>query len=408
MHISADILAIGADFFQDPHPTYEQLRAEGGPREARLPSGQKVWIITRYEDARAALVDPRLSKRLGDAEELFERHFLDPQRRWKYDNSVVEHMLNSDAPVHTRLRRLVGKAFTTRRVEALRPRIVEISDELLDAAAAQHGVVDLIDAFAFPLPTTVICELLGVPEDDRGEFREWSHTIVNVSGVIDPERARVDSAAMAAYLGKLIARKRAHPEPDMLTALVQATDDGDMLTEVELISMAFLLLVAGHETTVNLISNGTLALLRHPEQRARLAADPALLPAAVEELLRFEGPVNLATLRFTLAPFTVGGVTIPKDEFVMVAIASANRDPERFPEPERLDLHRDGGGHIGFGHGIHYCVGAPLARLEGEIAFGRLLSRFPGMRLAVDPGELVWRPSTLVRGLDTLPVLLYG
>ncbi|WP_457033518.1 cytochrome P450 family protein [Kitasatospora sp. P5_F3] len=384
---------------------YDRLRAAGGASEARLPNGQKVWIVAGQEEGRAVLADPRLSKRLTAAEHLFEQHFADPAKRWKYDNSVVEHMLNSDPPDHTRLRRLVGKAFTTRRVAALRPRIEEIGAELIDRMA-EHETVDLIDAFAFPLPTTVICELLGIPEPDRDDFRSWSHTIVSVASTNDPQKVQEDSAAMAGYLGKLLAAKRANPADDMLTALVQATDEDDQLTEVELVSMAFLLLVAGHETTVNLISNGVLSLLQHPEQRALLLRDPSLFPGAVEELLRYEGPVNLTTLRFTTAPVTVGRTTIPEGEFVIVALSAANRDPAHFEAPDQLDVTRNAGGHIAFGHGIHYCVGAPLARLEAEVAFRQLVTRFPDLSLAGDFDELVWRHSTLVRGLEALPVRL--
>ncbi|MFF7793096.1 cytochrome P450 [Streptomyces sp. NPDC007991] len=398
-------LILGDEFFQDPYPVYEALRAEGGARQARLPNGHKVWIVAGYKEARAALSDPRLSKRLSAAEHLFERHFTDPNRRWKYDNSVVEHMLNSDPPDHSRQRRLVGKAFTTRRVAALRPRIEQIGAELIDEMA-RHDEVDLIDSFAFPLPTTVICELLGIPEPDRDDFRSWSHTIVSVANANDPRKVQEDSAAMAAYLGKLLAAKRAHPADDLLTALVQATDDDDQLTEVELVSMAFLLLVAGHETTVNLISNGVLSLLQHPGQRALLRQDPGLVPNAVEELLRYEGPVNLTTLRYTKEPMTIGTTTVPEGEFVIVALSSANRDPRSFAGPDTLDVTRKPGGHVAFGHGIHYCVGAPLARLEAEVAFGQLVSRFPEMTLATGFDELAWRHSTLVRGLTALPVRL--
>jgi cytochrome P450 len=385
--VSDAVVVLDSDYFRDPYPLYARVRAADGVFHALLPSGQRVWILTRYEDGRAALADPRLSKRLAVAEELFQRHFQDPTKRWRYDDSVVEHMLNSDPPDHTRLRSLVGKAFTARQVQALRPRIEEIAAGLLDAMAGRHGPVDLIDAYAFPLPTTVICELLGIPEDDRDAFRSWSHTIVNVSGTRDPGKVQADSAAMAAYLGRLMASKRASPRQDLLTALVNATDDGDQLTEVELISMAFLLLVAGHETTVNLISNGMLALLRHPDQLAALRSDPTLIESAVEELLRFDGPVNLTTLRFTTAPFPVAGITIPEGEWVVVALSSANRDPDRFADPDTLDLRRPIGGHI---------------------AFARLVQRFPDMRPAVDPDALAWRPSTLVHGLEALPVLLYG
>jgi cytochrome P450 len=309
-------------------------------------------------------------------------------------------MLNSDPPDHTRLRRLVGKAFTPRRIEQLRPRVEEISDELLDTLAGRTEF-DLIDSFAFPLPTTVICELLGIPPADRESFRVWSNTLVSTSGA---QETREASTAMAAYLVTLMADKRTNPADDMLTALLHARDNEDKLTENELISMVFLLLVAGHETTVNLIGNGMLALLGNPDQLAALRADFSLLPRAVEEFLRYEGPVNLTTLRYTTGPVRIGNVTVPAGEFVLVALSSANRDPEQFDDADRLDVTRSPGGHLAFGHGIHFCLGAPLARLEGEVAFEQLLRRFPDLRLAVDPGQLRWRASTLMRGVEALPV----
>jgi cytochrome P450 len=312
-------------------------------------------------------------------------------------------MLNSDPPDHTRLRRLVATAFTMRRVELLRPRVAEITEDLLAGLAGQDEV-DLVDAFAFPLPVTVICELLGVPHADRDAFRAWSTTLVSAG---EAETLAVAGRDMAAYLRQLIAAKRAAPADDMVSALVQAhEDDGDRLTEAELVAMAFLLLVAGHETTVNLIANGVLALLRHPDQLAALRGDPALLSGAVEEFLRYDGPISHATLRYTVEPVELSGVTIPAGEFVVVSLSSANRDGDRFPDADRLDITRAAGGHLAFGHGIHFCLGAPLARLEGQIAIGRLLDRFPGLSLAVDPDQLRWRNSTLLRGLESLPVRL--
>ena len=267
-----------------------------------------------------------------------------------------------------------------------------------------RGEVDLLQVFAFPLPITVICELLGVPSRDRDEFRAWTQAILSHGGT--PEGPGAAATAMASYFTALVADKRAHPTDDLLSALIAARDSGDRLTESELLGMLFLLLVAGHETTVNLIGSGTLALLVSPGEMARLRADRSLLPGAVEELLRYTSPVNHATFRFTADPVTIGGTLIPAREPVLIAIASANRDPDRYPAPDQVDLGRDVGGNLAFGHGIHYCLGAPLARMEGEIAFGGLLARFPGMTLAVPPESLRWRPSTLIRGLETLPVRL--
>jgi cytochrome P450 len=285
----------------------------------------------------------------------------------------------------------------------MRPRIEEIAAGLADQLAAGPAEVDLLDAFAFPLPMTVICDLLGVPDDERTTFRSWSNTLLSSDGTAAERTAA--GAAMAQYLGALVAAKRARPAEDMLSAIVAASEDADRLSADETVSMAFLLLVAGHETTVNLIGNGVLALLCHPDRLAELRADPELTPRAVEELLRFDGPVNLATFRHTTEPVEIGGVLIPPGEVVLVALASADRDPGHFPAADELDLHRDAG-HLAFGYGLHHCLGAPLARLEGDVAFRTLLARFPDLALAVEPEQLRWRSSTLMRGLTRLPVLL--
>ncbi len=401
---------LGDRYFQDPLRVFARMREESPVTSVITPEGQRAWLITRYEDVRKALADPRLSK---DWRKLRSPGFVpDPAVGF-----LMAHMLNADPPDHTRLRRLVQKAFTPGRVAALRPRIEAITASLLDAMArggsgdggsaaddARDGVVDLITAFAFPLPMTVICELLGIPDGDREEFKTWSQVILSSTATFDEYRAA--GGAMYAYFTRLLADKRAAPADDLLSALITARDSGDSLDEPELLAMIFLLLVAGHETTVNLIATGTLALLTHPSELSRLRADPALLPGAVEELLRYANPLNHATDRYAPEPLEVAGVKIPAGEPVLVVTSSANRDPARFPDPDRLDLGRDASGHVAFGHGIHYCVGAPLARLEGEIAFGALLSRFPGLSLAVDPAALRWRPSSLIHGLETLPVRL--
>jgi cytochrome P450 len=401
---------LGDGYFQDPLRVFARMREESPVTSVITPEGQRAWLITRYEDVRKALADPRLSK---DWRKLRSPGFVpDPSVGF-----LMAHMLNADPPDHTRLRRLVQKAFTPGRVAGLRPRIEAITASLLDAMAgggsggggragddSRDGVVDLITAFAFPLPMTVICELLGIPDGDREEFKTWSQVILSSTATFEEYRAA--GGAMYAYFTRLLADKRAAPADDLLSALITARDSGDSLDEPELLAMIFLLLVAGHETTVNLIATGTLALLTHPSELSRLRSDPALLPGAVEELLRYANPLNHATDRYAPEPLEVGGVTIPAGEPVLVVTSSANRDPARFPDPDRLDLGRDASGHVAFGHGIHYCVGAPLARLEGEIAFGALLSRFPGLSLAVDPAALRWRPSSLIHGLETLPVRL--
>ncbi|HEX2823229.1 MAG TPA: cytochrome P450 [Streptosporangiaceae bacterium] len=384
---------LGAEYFQDPYSVHARLRAQRPVSAVIMPGGTPAWLVTGYAEARAALADPRLRKSAPG---------------WRPDPGSIYaaldgHMLNSDPPDHERLRRLVNKAFTPRRVERLRPRIAAITAELLDEISTQRDV-DLLASFAFPLPITVICELVGIPVADRDDFRKWSATII--SNNVSVQVFQADATAMVHYFMALLAAKRQEPADDLLSALILARDEGDRLDENELLSMMFLLLVAGHETTVNLIASGTLALLLNPGELGRLRADPSLLAGAVEELLRYVNPVNHATYRFTAEPVEIGGTHIEAGEPVIIALSSADRDPSRFAGPDRLDLSRDSSGHLAFGHGIHYCLGAPLARLEAEIAFGALLERFGSMRLAVPAESLRWRPSTLIHGLETLPVRL--
>ncbi len=399
----ATLTTLDEAFLQDPHDLLARMRGEGAVREVVLPRGIKVWLVTRYDDVRAVLTDPSISKDILRAVPLLERHTTtDEPQSYEAELALAGHMLNTDPPDHNRLRTLVNKAFTVRRVEQLRGRVEQAADELLDAMDG-HDEVDLLPAYAFPLPTTVICQLLGVPDGDQDEFRDVSVTMTSASR---HEEMAAAAVAMADYLERLVESKREQPADDMLSALVHASEGGDRLSVPELRSMAFLLLVAGHETTVNLIANSVATLLQEPEQLAALRADPALLPGAVEEFLRHEGPLNIATYRYTTRPLRLGDVTIPTGEFVMVSLASANRDSTRFPDADRLDVTRHAAGHLAFGHGIHYCVGAPLARMEGEIAIGKLLARFPDLAAAGDPAELRWRPSTLMRGLEELPVRL--
>jgi len=389
------------DYFQDPLKYYRRLRESRPVAPVTGPGGgSRMWLVTRYEDVRSALADPRLAK---DPRKLFPEWEPPPMQAM-----LSLHMLNLDPPDHTRLRRLVQKAFTPRRVADLRPRVEAITAGLLDdmAAAGSGGaVVDLLDAFAFPLPITVICELLGVPAADRDEFRHWTSVILSVNH--DQDANQRAAGAMFGYFTRLLEEKRRTPADDLLSALILARDSGDALSERELYSMLFLLLVAGFETTVNLIASGTLALLTFPAEMERLRAEPSLLPTAVEELLRYANPLNHATERFTVEDVQIGDVVIPAGDWVTVVTSSANRDPARFPDPDRLELDRDASGHVAFGHGIHHCLGAPLARLEGEVAFGALLSRFPELSLAVPGSSLRWRPSGLIHGLESLPVRLF-
>jgi len=387
-------------YYQDPAGFFARLRESRPVAPVRMPGYGRAWVVTRYADVRAALTDPRLAmaghRWPGGA----------PPRPREADN-LHAHMLHKDGPDHARLRRLVQKAFTPRRAARLRPRAEEIAAVLLDEmAAASGGVIDLLGAYARPVPITVICELLGVPVADR----EW--IAVTVAAYDKPAESRRVTRELAAYFTGLIAAKRAEPGDDLVSALVLAHDKGeedgaeDQLTGTELLSSVFQLVMAGFDTTVNLIASGTLALLTHPREMTRLREDPSLLPAAVEELLRFTSPVNHATDRFTTEDVPIGGVVVPAGEWVILAITSADRDPAQFPGPDRLDVGRDAGGHVAFGYGIHYCLGAPLARVEAEAALGGLLARFPAMSLAVDPRELRWRPVSLMNGLESLPVRL--
>jgi len=384
---------LGADYFADPYAVHARLRARRPVTPVVLPGGTGTWLITGYAEARAALADPRLSKHMPGWHPEPDSIFA----------ALDLHMLNSDPPDHERLRKLVNKAFTARRVQRLRPRITAITAGLLEDMSTRTEA-DLLASFAFPLPITVICELLGIPAGDRDDFRTWSATIV--SNAAAPEVFQAHATAMARYFVALLAAKRREPGDDLLSALIAARDEEDGLSENELVSMAFLLLVAGHETTVNLIASGVLALLLNPAELARLRAEPALIGGAVEELLRYVNPVNHTTFRCAAEPVEIGGVRISRGDPVLVALSGANRDPARFGDPDRLDLGRDSAGHLAFGHGIHYCLGAPLARLEAEIAVSALLARFGSISLAVPAESLRWRPSTLIHGLESLPVRL--
>ncbi|GGN79356.1 cytochrome P450 hydroxylase [Streptomyces albiflavescens] len=386
-------------FMADPFPLYRQLREDGPVRRAVVAGGLEAWLVTRYEDGLAALSDSRLSSDVRDASDprLLER--LPATER----ESMLRTMLRSDPPDHTRLRRLVSKAFTARRVAELRPRVQEITDQLLDAIVPA-GKADLVEDFALPLPVTVIRELLGVPVADRHDFQRWTDEMI-LQGDEPPDPVRVGRAwrQMRSYLTRLLADKRARPGDDLLSALIATRDEEHRLDEDELIAMAFLLLVAGYVTTVNLIGGGIAALLAHPDQLGMLRDDPELLPGAIEEFLRYDGPVNPGIARFAREDVTIAGVTIPRGATVLVASAIADRDPARFPDPDRLDITRQDNAHLAFGHGIHYCLGAPLARLEGQIAIGTALRRLPHLGLAVSPGELRWRSGGL-RGPAQLPV----
>ncbi|MEU0524338.1 cytochrome P450 family protein [Streptomyces niveus] len=394
------------EFATDPYPAYAWLREHAPVHRTRLPSGVDAWLVTRYADARRALADPRLSKNPV-------HHAEQPHAKGKTGipgergAELMTHLLNIDPPDHTRLRRLVSQAFTPRRVAEFAPRVQELTDGLIDAFAAK-GEADLIHDFAFPLPIYAICDLLGVPREDQDDFRDWAGMMIRHGGGPRGGVAR-SVKKMRGYLAELIHRKRDDPGDDLISGLIRASDHGEHLTENEAAAMAFILLFAGFETTVNLVGNGTYALLRNPGQRARLqrsldAGESALLATGIEELLRHDGPVEMATWRYATEPVELGGQSVAVGDPVLVVLAAADRDPERFADPDRLDLSRGDNKHLGYGHGIHYCLGAPLARLEGQTALRTLLTRLPDLRLAADPSDLRWRGGLIMRGLRTLPV----
>jgi cytochrome P450 len=390
------MLKLGASFIQNPHPTYDMLRRQGPAHQVEMWGGVRVWLVTRYADARNLLADSRLRKDGGIASGLF------PEGTDGSIGSVLgDNMLFRDPPDHTRLRRFVTSAFTAHSVRRLRPAIVGIADELLAAMAEKApGQLDLMQSLAQPLPIRVIGELLGVPPAEHERFSSLAMPIFTST---DADELSCAQRELTHLLRGMLAAKREQPADDVLGHLVHLRDNGDQLTEKELLGTAFLLIVAGYETTVNLIGNGMLALLRNPMQMRALRQDRSLLPAAVDEVLRFESPLNTATVRFTCAPVTVGEVEIPAGQLVLIGLQSANRDMTQFPRANRFDIFRPVNRHLAFGHGVHHCIGAPLARMEGEIAFDRLLSWFEAIDL-VETEPMRYRPSTLMRGLERLPV----
>jgi len=386
------------EFLADPYPTYHRLRAEDPVHQSPL----GFWVLTRYEDVSAVLRDPRFIKEPLAA--LVAARFGAEVPR-----GVGLSMLDRDPPNHTRLRGLVSKAFTPRVVEGLRPRIQQIVDGLI-ARAQAVGSMDVIEEFAYPIPVNVICEMMGVPVKDHERFKGWSLDIARGLDSIwlppdsdIPRRSAAARHAISDYFRELIAERRATPRGDLLSALIAAEEAGDKLSEEELLATCILILIAGHETTVNLIGNGVLALLRHPDELHRLRQTPALIASAVEELLRYDGPVQ-RTARVASDDATISGRTIRKGDMVMPFIGAADRDPAQFPDPDRLDLARGDNRHIAFGWGIHFCLGAPLARVEAQIAIDTLVRRLPRLELATESPE--YRQSLTLRGLKTLPVKL--
>ena len=400
-------LAAWGDYDRDdPFPLFAEVRRLSPVHAVTLADGHAAWLVVGYDAARALLNDPRLSKNMQAAfasgSGVVAEGLPGPE--------FARHMLAVDPPDHTRLRRLVSAAFSVRRVEGLRPRVQTIVDELLDGIA-EHGAesqVDLVSSFAFPLPFTVICELLGVPEDDRTTLRRGFKVLLAPAPTPDAhERAKAASDAVVGTLHALVEAKQRVAGDDLVSALIAARDGEERLDQRELLSTIFQLIVAGHDTTTSLIGNGVVALLRHPEQLAELRSNPDAIPTAIEELLRYDAPVPHATFRYTVEPVDIGGVTIPTGAQVLISLAAANRDPDRFPDAEALELDRTDQRHVAFGHGIHFCLGAALARMEGNLALGSLLRRFPELRLAVPVEDLHWDhgDGLVLRGLSVLPVI---
>lgn len=389
------------DFKANPYPTYARLREEAPVFRTRVWGKQSAWLVTRYDDVLSLLRDPRFAKNAASAQSAEQR----AQEPWMpaFVQPLRRNMLDLDAPDHTRLRALVQQAFTPRMVERLVPRIETLADELL-SKAQRSGRIELMSAYALPVPSTVIAELLGVPAADQQTFHRWSNKILSVVSSTDILRAIPAIWSFLRYLRRLVRQRRLEPRDDLTSALVLAEESGDTLSEDELLAMLFLLLTAGHETTVNLIGSGTLTLMQHPEQCERLRRDPALVAPAIEELLRFVSPVEVATERYAREDVTIAGQPIARGELVLGVIGAANRDPAHFTEPDTLDLSRTPNRHLSFGLGAHYCLGAPLARLETHIALTTLLARWPNLRLAVHPQTLRWRRNVFLRGLRALPL----
>jgi cytochrome P450 len=388
----------------DPYPLFASMRERCPVHHVRLGDGHEAWLVVGHDAARQALKDPRLSKDMIAAMD------VDPDvvDEGLPGPAFARHMLAVDPPDHTRLRGLVARAFAPSRIAALEPTIEGIAHDLLDDLERSGPVVDLVDGFALPFAFRVIGELLGVPREDQPSLHRAFRTLLQPWSGSPPPEAVAASDTIVGYLEHLVAAHRAHPTDDLVGVLVSASDEHEQLTQQELLSSLFQLIVAGHDTSTSLIGNGVVALLDHPDQLRLLCTEPTLIPGAIEELIRFSPPVPHATFRVTTEPVELDGVEVPAGQQVLVCIGAANRDPGRREHPDRLDVTDPPRHHLGFGHGIHFCLGAPLARLEGRVAFTALLTRFPGLQLAVPRDELRWSQGDglVLRGLAALPVEL--
>jgi Cytochrome P450 len=381
---------------RDPYPFYARMRREDPVHR----SAQGIWYLTRYADVEAALSDLRLSNDRDRMTRAYSALGGDLKAFSRLTDRLGRVMSNTDPPDHARLRRLANRAFTARRVEALRDGIQRIVDRLIDEAVAAGPAMDLIEAVASPLPLSVVCELFGIPPEDLPQVKTWFHRFGRLSEDIDKSEAAIEQ--YEEYLARLVRRRRADPGDDLISALVATQAQDDRLTDSELLSTCFVLITAGDETTTHLVGNGMLALLRHPDQLARLREDPTLIRTAVDELARYDTPTQ-AIVRVAAEDVEIGGRTLREGELAYLFLAATNRDPERFEDPDRLDLTRPGNRHLSFGNGPHFCLGGPLAKLQAEVAVGTLVRRLPHLRLAGD-AELDWRPNPLQRRLTALPL----
>ncbi len=395
---------VSQSYKRNPFPTYRRMHAEAPVSRTKIPFIGEAWLVSSYDDVMTLLKDK-------------ERFVHDPKNAGRKQRAgiswwmprlvriLTDHMLGSDEPDHRRLRGLVDKAFGRRGIEGMRPRIEAITDGLLDTVA-QHGEVDLVEHFARPLPLTVICELLGLPQEDRPKFTRWVQAMTQAPTALGIMRTLPALFMMTRYLKAQFERRRHDPRDDLITALVEAEEAGDRLNEEELLSMVFLLLVAGHETTVHLLGSGSLALMQNPDQRARLAEDGSLIAPAAEELLRYTSPVEFATVRYPREDVVMHGQTLRRGDCILPALGAANCDPDQFDHPDKLDITRRPNNHVALGSGIHFCLGQQLARMEAQIAFERLFQRFPDMMPALPAEDIEWRGTLGLRGLAGLPVNL--
>ena len=390
-----------AAFKHNAYDFYKNTRGSRSVYPVSMGDLGEGWLITRYDDAVRILKDARMKK---NYENVFTEEELENFSALGNEEPLSKHMLNLDPPDHGRLRSLVQKAFTPRMILQLEGRIQQIADSLLDEAEPNHSM-NLVDDYAFPLPIIVISEMLGIPVEDRQKFRVWSQAIIDFSDTPESlEEYKHKIGEFAEYLEYLVRKKREEPAEDLVSSLIQAESEGTRLSIEELYSTIMLLIVAGHETTVNLITNMTFALLNHPDQLEKLRQNPDLIDSAIEEALRFYSPVELTTLRWAAEPFTLHGQEIKRKDVIIVSLASANRDDTVFPNADRFDIERKDNRHLAFGHGSHFCLGAPLARLEAKIAIQTLLRGFEHIEIKGEREQIKWKGNFLMRALEELPL----